>query len=230
MGMSAIKDAIYIPPLHLGTDDEVRRLAVLRGLSSEGIKIAQDRGLLRFGKHFGQDAWFVLDGTFKNIQARRMDGEPWSEGCKALSLKNSQGNWPIGLYESLEYPNIAIVEGGPDLIAAHHLLWAEECENRWGVIAMLGASASFPTEAAKILKGKKLKIYYHYDKNAQGALGAYRWHHQLGLEQPSKHFCCCGPVQLQGGGIGKDLNDQAHISGDEFEELRAENKHYIFNI
>lgn len=230
MVMSVVKSAIQIPLLHLGTEGEIRQLAFLRGLSREGIMIAQERGLLRFGKYFDQDAWFVLDGTLRNIQARRLDGELWFGGRKALSLKNSDGNWPIGLYEALKYPNIAIVEGGPDLIAAHHLLWAEERENSWGVIAMLGASVSIPAEAIKLLKGRKIKIFYHYDQNAQGAIGAYRWHHQLGLPRPSRHFCCCGPVPLLGGGTGKDLNDQAHISGDEFETLRAEGKHYIFNI
>jgi hypothetical protein len=226
--MTAVKEALKLPPLHLGTNEEIRLLAAVREFSREGPLIAQERGLLRFGQYFGHSAWFVLDKTFKNIQARRLDGQRWYGDRKALSLKNSDGNWPVGLYESLNYPNIAIVEGGPDLLAAHHFLWAEECEDQWGVIAMLGACPNFPPEAKQLLKGRKIKIFYHYDKENQGAKAAYRWGIQLELPLTSKHFCC-GPVPLQKGGFGKDLNDQAHISGDQFEELRAQGMHLLFS-
>ena len=226
--MLAIEESIAVPTLHSGTQEEIRLLAKVRGLSTEGLLMAQERGLLRFGQHYGQPAWFVLDKTLRNIQTRRLDGQLWFGRIKALSLKNSNGNWPIGLYESLEYPNIAIVEGMPDLLAAHHFLWAEEYETRWGVITILGASSHFPPEAIPLLKDKSIKIFYHHDKAAQGMRAAYRWGLELGLPMKSKHFCC-GPIPMLGGEIGKDLNDQAHITGDAFEELRAKNMHLLFS-
>lgn len=219
---------ISLPPLRIGTSGEVKQLAMARGLSREGLLIAQERGLLRFGQHKGYPAWFVMDKTLKNVQARRLDGQLWHGELKALSLKGSNGSWPIGVHESLIYPNIAFVEGGPDLLAAHHLLWAEEVENQWGVVAMLGCAANISKAAIELLRGRNVKIFYHYDKDQQGAKAAYRWGLSLGLPLSSIHFCC-GPVLLQRGGFGKDLNDQAHISGDEFDRLRAQGMHLLFS-
>ena len=103
------------------------------GLKVDGLLLAQERGLLHFGRHWNQDAWFIADETRFATSARRIDGKLWHNGSKAVMLKGTQACWPIGIEEGIyTYPNIALVEGGPDLLAAHHLFLFEECDKRMG--------------------------------------------------------------------------------------------------
>ena len=99
-------------------------------------------------------AWIITDCRRMNAQARRLDGEGWEHrwrSQKAWTLPGSIGALPIGLYEALDFPNIALVEGGPDLLAAFHLAWCAtstpetlalgkgiDVVGKLGVVAMLG--------------------------------------------------------------------------------------------
>lgn len=203
-------------------------MAALRGLGIEGLLLAQERGLLRFGVHWGRPAWFITDRTRKAVSARCLDGEPWSDDRKAVMVKGTHANWPVGIEEAAGYPNIALVEGGPDLLAAHHLFCFEECAKDWAAVAMLSASISIASEALALFKGKRVRIFYHDDPGKQGLVAALRWHNQLGLTSDTQHLCC-GGYPIEGGGISKDLNDQVHASGDWYEDARAKNMHLIIN-
>ena len=214
--------------LRLGTTNEIEQLARQRGLSVEGLLLAQERGLLHFGRHWNKDAWFIADETRFAVSARRLDGQLWFNDSKAVMLKGTQGCWPIGIKESLPYPNIALVEGGPDLLAAHHLFLVEECATEWAAVAMLSATMTIPEEALPLFKGKHVRILYHNDPEKQGLLAACRWHQQLGLDSETEHFCC-GGYPMEGGGVSTDLNDQVHASGEWYEEARAKNEHLVIN-
>ena len=61
-------------------------LATLRGISFEGVRLAYERDLLQFGQHQGRAAWFILDGSRRGAQARRMDG-----GCEGMDVARITG-------------------------------------------------------------------------------------------------------------------------------------------
>lgn len=211
-----------------GSEKELFALSCLRGLNIEGLELAQERGLLRFGHHWNCPAWFITDQTGLAVSARRLDGQKWFNGAKAVMLKGSVASWPIGILEAQPCKNIALVEGGPDLLAAHHLICFEDCDEDWAVVAMLSASVSIHERALSLFRGKRVRIFYHDDPKKQGAKACARWHEQLGISKNAEHFCC-GGYPMQGGGISKDLNDQAHASGDWYEDSIAQGLQLVIN-
>ena len=89
---------------------------------------------------------------------------------KAWTLPGSIGALPIGLYESLAFPNTALVEGGPDLLAAFHLACCAtstpetlalgkgiDVAGKLGVVAMLGRPP-IPDRELRHFKDKHVRI------------------------------------------------------------------------
>ena len=79
--------------------------------------------------------------------------------------------------EALPYPLVVLVEGGPDLLAAHHLALLAGVENDVGVVAMMGAGQKIHREALPLFTGKRVRITPHSDD--AGQVAAKRWHDQL---------------------------------------------------
>ena len=115
---------------------------------------------------------------------------------------------------------MALVEGGPDLLAAHHFIAAEGRESDVAAVAVLGAANDIPEEALLLLANKRVRIYPHLD--TAGAAAAVRWTTQLergGCELDAFRFD--GLRCADGGAVG-DLNDLAAVDADDFEAERAE--------
>ena len=113
------------PVFETPTQTEIEAIAKLRGLSSQAVSLAVGRGFLFCADSREGRTWVIADPLRVSAQARRLDGKPWERlsGAKAWSLPGSVGIWPIGLREAWDYPAIALVEGGPDLLATFHLTW-----------------------------------------------------------------------------------------------------------
>lgn len=211
--------------LRPGTPAELTILAKLRNLNREAVKIASERGLLHFGTmHDGRSTttvWTITDRDRRNGQARRLDGLPWQSlpgTPKAKTLPGSAAAWPVGIQEATTYSCIAVVEGGPDLLAALHFGWAEGKESAVTPVAMLGASLSIPDQVLSMFSGKRVRIFPHTDDAGQDA--AARWEQQLvavGAEVDC--FSLSGISMTTGEPVG-DLNDLASIHADQFEEDR----------
>jgi len=179
-------------------------LATLRGLSIEGVKLTHERGLLRFGQYQGRAAWFILDGSRRVAQARRMDGRPWTANAKAWTLPGSQAAWPVGVEESAPFATVAFCEGSPDLLAAHHFIWAENREHDCAAVAILGA-ANINADALRFFEGKRVRIFRHVDATGDAAMN--RWAKQIagaGAEVDAFNFA--GLRQADGSPV-EDLND-----------------------
>jgi len=212
--------------LHEGSTAELRLLAALRGLNVKALALATDRGLLRFATM--QDgasritAWLVTDGDQRNAQARRLDGLTWQSlpgEPKAKTLAQSQAAWPIGITEARSFSCMALVEGGPDLLAAFHFALAEGRQDHVAAVAMLGASLAIPDDALPLFAGKRVRIFPHLDDAGQDA--AARWERQLvdiGAEVDC--FSLAGVRKVNESAV-KDLNDLAFLHADDFEEDRA---------
>jgi len=205
--------------LHEGTPRDFTALALLRGLSVEAIRLASERGLLRFGAFRGLPAWFVMDISRRVIQARRMDGRKWTENAKAWTLPGSQAAWPVGICEARKFPAIAICEGGPDLLAAFHFLLAESRENDCAPIAMLGGCARIHPDALPMFAEKRVRIFRHSDYTGEDA--ADRWAEQLtDVGADVDAFRLDGLRRTDGQPVN-DLNDLAAIHADDFEKHRC---------
>ena len=203
------------------TPSDFAALAHLRGLSIEALRLASERGLLRFGEHRNRPAWFILDRSHRVAQARRMDGQPWAEigGKKAWTLAGSQAAWPVGIGEAAPFPVVALCEGGPDLLAAFHFILKEQRQSDCAPVAMLGGCARIHPDALPLFDRKRVRIFRHADATGEDAVN--RWAKQLadaGAEVDA--FCFDGLRRVDGAPV-KDLNDLAAIQADDFETHRC---------
>jgi hypothetical protein len=90
------------PTFELPTAAEIAAIAQQRDLSSEGVAVAAERGLLFCATWHGYRAWVITDSVRVNAQVRRIDGEIWEEkDSKAWTLPGSIGGWPVGIREAL---------------------------------------------------------------------------------------------------------------------------------
>lgn len=194
-----------------GSESNLRDVAALRGLSLEGVELASSRGLLWFAPARGYTSWIITDSKRTNAQARKVDGGVWEHigGAKAWTLPGSRAAWPIGAREAVVYPYVALVEGGTDLLAAHHFITAEGRQHDVCAVAILGASNNIPENALPFLKDKRVRIYPHDDPAGQAA--AVRWTAQLeAVGCKVDAFRLTGLVRRDGKPV-KDLNDLVSV-------------------
>jgi hypothetical protein len=220
------------PPFEAPTQAEIEAIAAFRSLSPESVTLAAERGLLFCADFQEGRAWVITDSRRKNAQARRMDGAVWTRigGKKAWTLPGSIGALPIGLYEALAFPNIAFVEGGPDLLAALHLAWCAtstpeilekgkgvDVLGNLGVVAMFGVPLILDSELHHF-KSKRVRIFADADK--AGQIAKNRWWRQLKRAGATvDSYSLTGFLRFDGKPV-KDLNDFALIDPDQWEAER----------
>lgn len=209
------------PRFHRGTPADFEHLAKLRGIGREGLEFADERGLLWFATLKGLPAWIITDAERVNAQARRMDGKPWEHiGAKAWTARGSWASWPIGIKEALPFPSVALVEGGPDLLAAHYLtLWEQASHHakrdvQCVPVAMLGASLRIHEDALPLFAGKRVRIFGHDDPAGREAVD--RWARELAtVGADVSAFAFEGLAQVDGKPVG-DLNDSLKMDAPSF--------------
>jgi len=207
------------PTLRPGSEVELQQLAALRNLGLDGLRLATDRGLLRFGLHHGRPSWFVTDPHVANAQARRLDGQPWANEAKALTLAGSRAARPVGARVVADFPVVLFCEGGPDLLAAHHFITVEARELVAAAVAMLGASLAIPAEDLPLFAGKRVRFVVHAD-NA-GRASAHRWARQLAGVAAAVDAVELAGLRRTDNSAVKDLNDITSIHPDDFEAHHA---------
>jgi hypothetical protein len=210
-----------LPPMQRGDHKQLQVLALFRDLSVEGLHLADERGLLHFATFHNLSAWIVTDSERVNAQARRMDGGPWQHldnPAKAYTLPGCWASWPLGITEAKDFPVIALVEGAPDLLAAHHFIWAEERERNVAAVGITGATMNIHANALPQFAGKRVRILPHLDEAGQAA--ARRWTEQL--ESAGADVDCfdlSGVLTVSSERVG-DLNDLTQLDADAFESER----------
>ncbi|MCG3147245.1 MAG: hypothetical protein PCFJNLEI_00683 [Verrucomicrobiae bacterium] len=218
---SAQRQKPGLPPMQRGDDTRLQVVAQFRNVSMEGLQLADERGLLHFALLHNLSAWIVKDSEGVNAQARLMDGGLWqhlSAPAKAYTLPGCWAAWPIGIAEAKDFPVIALVEGGPDLLAAHHFIYAEERECDVAAVAMLGASQRIHESALPLFSGKRVRIYPHLDD--AGRKAAARWTEQLESINADVDCCDLSGISTVTGGCVKDLNDLTQLDAETFESDR----------
>lgn len=193
--------------LRRGTISELDALACQRGLPSfAGLELASRAGQLHFADvhddGFDWPAWILTDPDRINAQARRVDGKRWTKhDIKAKTIPGITGlnaSWPIGL-SAAAGKDIALVEGGPDMLAAWHLIWAEERTREITPVCIPGTSHRIPDLALPLFAGKTIWMYA--DNDAAGAKASEMWTAQLREVGCAVHS---NPLSLDG---AKDLNE-----------------------
>ena len=207
--------------LERGSTDDLKQLAALRGLSFEAVQTATAAGVLRFATLrdccASVRAWIVTDQTRYVAEARRLDGKPWKhiDGAKSWTLPGgSEGRkrWPLGILEAQSCRAIALVEGAADFPAAFHWIWAED-RTDVAPVAILGASMSIHPVALPLFRGKRVRIFPHFDaKRFNGFDGARRWEAQLRSAGVIVDCFDCSGLARNDGQPVSDLNDLCSVS------------------
>jgi hypothetical protein len=210
-----------LPPMQRGDHKRLKVLASFRKLSPEGLQLADERGLLHFALLKNLSTWIVTDSERVNAQARRMDGGLWqhlSEPAKAYTLPGCWAAWPIGIREAQDFPVIALCEGAPDLLAAHHFIYAEERERDVAAVCITGATMNIHETALPHFTGKRVRIYPHLDD--AGGKAAERWTAQLESVNATVDCYDLSGIPIVSGGRVGDLNDISSMDADTFESDR----------
>ena len=209
------------PPLRPGTPAECARLAKLRYIAPEAVKLASERMFLHFGELWRQPFWAVTDQRRKLIEFRRLDGAPWPAFGRLVARKahclGSGKDWPVGTLEAASAQAVAWLEGAPDLLAFFHFAWVEKKTDSVAPVAMLGAANQrIAGDALARFAGKHVVLYPHCDPAGQTAAKA--WARQLrGAGAEVSAFDLSG-IEKDDGSAGKDLNDLTALSADCYEK------------
>jgi len=202
------KDANKKPNLELdlGTPDEVNYLSALRGIPLEALNLAIERNILRFSHNEAERAWVVTDVTGVTGQYRPLRKGIWLSGSKAKTARYSVASHPVGLPNIEQADNVIVVEGGPDLLAAHAvILWAEQSGmldySKTYAVGFLGATMNPTVTDAQKFEGKNILILCQSDD--PGIEAASRWRDSLSPYCASVTVISCADVIT---GV-KDLND-----------------------
>ena len=198
--------------LSLPTESENLALGKMRQLSTAAVREAGERGFLWCCDSREGRAWLLRDAAGWVAVARRMDGKGWEciHGAKARLVRGSRAAWPLGIEEALSFPAIALVEGGPDFLAAYHFILEAGVSGDVAPVAMLGAGLSIDKEAMKFFTGKRVRIFI--DDDEAGRLAFARWSGQLALVGAAVDgFNFSGLIRVDGEPV-KDLNDCTQLS------------------
>lgn len=215
---------IHPENFRIGTKAEFAVLSRLRSISVEGLKLASDAGLLRFGDCCGYPSWTLLDQSFRLAQSRRLDGQEFpaageQEERKAHTWRGSDQSWPLNCESLRRCDKAALVEGAPDMLAAFGYAFAEKKEVSVVITAMLGASCRISAAALPLFAGKQVRIFAHADD--AGLQAALRWWEQLETVGANLSWFDFSSLTQENGDPVKDFNDLTSISYDDFESKRV---------
>jgi len=192
--------------LHLGTDDEIGELLVLRGweVPVERLHEVSNLGLLRFGTWQGERAWFLVDPAGRFFEARRMDGQKWANEAKS----DSRGSKSLLGAELVNPGSLALlVEGAPDFLACS-IYKAEGLVERMTFaddavpVAMLGGGSKLKDEDLVRFKGVRVIVISHLDSTGRNARDTWK----AQLRKVGAYVSDFSLAKLVSPG-GKDLSD-----------------------
>ena len=206
------------PVMELPTNDELETIATLRRLPLDGPHWASMDGALRMANVEGQRCFIIRSTCGKNAQARRLDGQPLGENLKAKTLAGSIATLPVGNYHDRRWPAVAVVEGGPDVLAAYAAIYKLGLLDTVAVAGMLGAAMRPPYGALATMAGRRVRIFQHNDEAGEKAADSWaRLIHSAGGDAD-----IWTPAQA-----GADLNDIFHLTESELGEALAEAFNFV---
>ena len=206
--------------LRFGSDEELNRVATDRKIRIESCRLAQARGLLRFVDHREGPAWVVTDRIRENAVARLLGGGLWANDAKAKTLPDSLAKRPIGILEAMNFECVAIVEGGPDLLATFHFILECGTEELVAPVCMTSANSEFRPGDLERLRGKSIRLFPHTD--VKGRQAAIRWLDQLSPISGDIDIADLRGLIKTDGTAAKDLNDLTSLAYDTWEPLRQD--------
>ena len=155
------------------TPQEIERIARVRKLDPCAVHAIASAGLLKVAKHNWERVFVMTEGTF--AQARRLDGELFQGGHKALNFLGSEGAFIGASLLGSDPQPVLLIEGCVGLLEAAALIGIAENGWHWTTLAATSSGSKFsaaPDLLAK-LAGRVVRVVP--DKGIAGAKGAASW-------------------------------------------------------
>lgn len=165
--------------LDVGTDAEIAALAALRGFQERGLRLASERGLLRFANYMGERCWVTTDSERAAMACRPLASRKFKNGepSKVINVPKTNNNHLQGGADIPKYNVQFVTEGGPDLLAAHDMIWQLDdygivSAKYVGACGFLSATSALSSLVAERFRDLKVVIFAHGDevgiRNAEG--------------------------------------------------------------
>jgi hypothetical protein len=203
--------------LRKGLDWDLRKLSDRRNIGIQGLQLATNRGFLRFGEGKLEGIWSLvdLDGVFR--QDRLLNGEliAFKSGGRAKARTLGTLSCPLGHQAVAGYRVLLLVEGGPDFLAAHHLISNTACPDEYGVVGMLGVGHRFNLDDMNAYNGKRIRIFPHMD--ASGISASIEWERALIRHGANTDVYDFHDLETQAGEPVSDLNDFLNVNVEAWE-------------
>ena len=165
--------------LDVGTDAEIAALAALRGFQGRGLRLASERGLLRFANYMGERCWVTTDSERAAMACRPLASRKFKNGepSKVINVPKTNNNHLQGGADIPKYNVQFVTEGGPDLLASHDMIWQLDdygivSAKYVGACGFLSATSALSSLVAERFRDLKVVIFAHGDevgiRNAEG--------------------------------------------------------------
>ena len=206
---------------------EVAEVSASRNISAGAVELSQDLGTLRVGDVCGLLSWVILDESGLCAEGRCINRTPYPEiktekiqlgERKAHTLRGSQKNWPVGILPAVSYRKafdvVALVEGGPDYLAALHFGLALK---RTGVlpVTLLGRCQGrhgLHPDSLQYLQGMRVRIFPHHDADNGSYENAQILARKLEQLKCEVDFFVFEGLRKTDGSPIKDLNDCVEVA------------------
>jgi hypothetical protein len=119
----------------------------------------------------------------------------------------------------MDFEYVAILEGGPDTLAAFHFMLECGTEELVAPVCMASANSQFVAGDLTRLRGKSIRLFPHADQ--KGRQAGLRWLEQLRAVSANIDVADLGLIKSDGT-AAKDLNDLTALAYDSWEPLREE--------
>lgn len=157
--------------LDVGTDAEIAALAKLRGFQERGLRLASERGLLRFANYMGERCWVTTDSERAAMACRPLASRKFKNGeqSKVVNVPKTNNNHLQGGADVPKYNVQFIAEGGPDLLSAHDVIL--ELDDS-GIVStkyaaasgLLSATSTLSSEVCMRFADQKVVVFAHADE------------------------------------------------------------------
>jgi hypothetical protein len=197
---------VYIGGLRDFTDQELERICTSRAFSFEALKKQLCPHILKYVPHYSRHSAYALCDPLRRVAVlRRMDGQPWIGGQKAKNAPGSNSKIPIGVHAIERFADVMLCEGGPDYLRSVSLL--HECDFSSDILPLMMPSATPMIDPGVVncFADKRVRICAQNDES--GIAAAWRWQNQLKTVGAITDIWIPPRIQLQDGGVTKDLDD-----------------------
>ena len=161
------------PEFHDPTPQDIEQIARVRKLDPCAVHAIATTGMLKVAKHNWDRVFVLTEGLF--AQRRRLDGEMFDGGHKALNFTGSEAGFIGRCLLGTDPQPVLLIEGCIGLVEASALVGIAENGWHWTALAATSSGSRFSTapDLLAALAGRRVRIIP--DQDESGAKGAASW-------------------------------------------------------